>query len=87
MTRDAMKRTNRLKRLNPKAWIGYLVGRDSTNIYRIWNPILDKGLRTRDVVFNEVEIYERKEESLEMGLAELQELINTRPRKSVRTLK
>jgi hypothetical protein len=35
-----------------KAWIGYLVGYDSTNIYRIWNPVLKKVIRTRDVIFN-----------------------------------
>ena len=77
MTRDAMTKKNRLKRLNPRAWVGYLVGYDSTNIYRIWNPALNKVFRTRDVIFNEDEIYEGKEESPEIGLTELEELINT----------
>jgi len=35
LTSDALKKSNRLQRLNLKAWIGYLVGYSSTNIYRI----------------------------------------------------
>jgi hypothetical protein len=31
----------------------YLVGYDSTNKYRIWNPKLNKIISTRDVVFDE----------------------------------
>ena len=33
MTTDALKKANRLQRFNPKAWIGYLVGYNSTNVY------------------------------------------------------
>jgi hypothetical protein len=33
MTTDALKKVNRLQRFNPKAWIGYLVGYDLTNVY------------------------------------------------------
>lgn len=53
MTRDAMRHSNRLEKLNPRAWIGYLVGYQSTNIYRIWNPKLGTVISTRDVTFNE----------------------------------
>ena len=42
MTTDALKKVNRLQRFNPNAWIGYLVGYDSTNVYRVWNPIINK---------------------------------------------
>jgi hypothetical protein len=49
-------------------------GYDSTNNFRIWN---NKGFRSRDVMFNEDEIYERKGESPDMMLTELHELINT----------
>ena len=38
MTTEAMKKEKRLQRFNPKAWIGYLVGYRSSNIYRIWVP-------------------------------------------------
>ena len=43
----------RLEKLAERAHIGYLVGWDSSNIYRIWAPSLDTVLRTRDVVFDE----------------------------------
>ena len=35
LTSDTLKKSNRLQRLNPKAWIRYLIGYSSTNIYRI----------------------------------------------------
>jgi hypothetical protein len=35
----------------PRAHIGYLVGYDSSNIYRVWIPLLDRVIRTRDVIF------------------------------------
>src|SRR5438034_1523852 len=57
MTTDAHKKSNRLKRLNPKAWIGVLVGYSSSNIYRVWVPLLDKVISTRDVMFNEEDIF------------------------------
>jgi hypothetical protein len=35
----------------PRAHIGYLVGYDSSNIFRVWIPTLDRVIRTRDVIF------------------------------------
>jgi hypothetical protein len=46
-----------LKRLHPHNWIGYLVGYDSTNIYRVWNPKSNCVVRTRDVIFDEDSIF------------------------------
>jgi hypothetical protein len=37
--------------LQPRALIGYLVGFDSTNIFKIWNPATNQIHRVRDVVF------------------------------------
>jgi hypothetical protein len=59
----ATKTLNRLQRLNPKAWIGqsgYLVGYDSTNKFRIWNPLLNRVLvvSTRDVIFDENSVFD-----------------------------
>ena len=42
MTTDALKKANCLQRFNLNAWIGYLVGYDLTNVYRVWNPIKNK---------------------------------------------
>jgi hypothetical protein len=44
-------------KLEPRAAIGYLVGWDSTNIFRIWVPTLQKVIRTRDVTFDETTMY------------------------------
>jgi hypothetical protein len=77
MTTDAMKKAKRLQRLKPKAWIGYLVGYDSTNIYRIWNPQLNKVFRTREVMFNEESIFDGKKEDQLIENDQLQTIISS----------
>ncbi|KAE8872194.1 hypothetical protein PTNB73_03653 [Pyrenophora teres f. teres] len=44
----ALKRGDKLE---SRALVGQLVGYDSTNIYRVWVPTLNRVIRTRDVVF------------------------------------
>lgn len=51
--------TRQLDRLDPKAHIGYLVSYESTNIYRIWIPVLSRAETTRDVRFDEDSFYDR----------------------------
>jgi hypothetical protein len=63
MTPDAQLKRNRLQRFDPRAWIGYLVGCGSTNIFRIWVPQLNRVIRTRDVTFNEDEVFDGNIES------------------------
>jgi hypothetical protein len=59
LTTQYLKMAQRKKlRFDPKAWIGYLVGYDLTNVYRIWNPVLNKTARIRDVAFNEDELFD-----------------------------
>ena len=58
ITADALKKENRLLKLNPNAWIGYLVRYESTNIYRVWNPKANKVIRTRDVTFDEDNLFD-----------------------------
>jgi hypothetical protein len=48
----------RADKLESRALIGYLVGYDSTNIFRIWLPTKDQVIRTRDVVFEPTKFYE-----------------------------
>lgn len=43
----------KLAKLDPRCSIGYLVGWDSTNVFRVWIPTLQKVIRTRDVTFDE----------------------------------
>lgn len=81
LTRGAQLKEQRLKsRMTPKAWIGYLVGYNSQNIFRIWNPITNKVYITRDVIFNEEEVFSLNEVRMretigEQTLEEIQERI------------
>jgi hypothetical protein len=43
----------RSKKLDPRAWIGYLVGYTASNVWKIWNPLTRKITDERDVTFNE----------------------------------
>jgi hypothetical protein len=64
MSDDTHRGKSRLQRLDPKAWVGYLVGYRSSNIYRIWIPSLAKVISTRDVVFDEQAVFDGKTEDL-----------------------
>ena len=65
-----MKKTKRLKRFNPKAWIGFLVGYDSSNVYRIWNPQTGQVISTRDVIFDEQETFSGNKDELVQALCD-----------------
>ena len=52
------------EKLKPRAFAGYLVGYDSTNIYRIWNPATYTVKGYRDVIFDENERYHAQAELL-----------------------
>src|SRR5205814_1013493 len=64
------------QKVQPRAHIGYLVGYDSTNIYRIWIPSWGAVARYRDVTFDENSFYDpnEKEEPLEPPILEPPEL-------------
>lgn len=64
MTDDTKRGKSKLQRLDPKAWIGYLVGYRSTNIWKIWIPSLAKTISTRDVIFDEDTVFSGKTEDL-----------------------
>jgi hypothetical protein len=68
MSDDTHRGKSRLQRLDPKAWIGYLVGYRSSNIYRIWIPLLAKVISTRDVTFDEQIVFDSKTEDLHDNL-------------------
>lgn len=44
---------DKLDRLEPRTHIGYLIGYESTNIFRVWIPKLSRVINTRDVTFDE----------------------------------
>ena len=53
LTREVKNNEERKRKLKPWVYIGYLVGYEASNIYRIWVLALEKVIRTRDVTFNE----------------------------------
>jgi hypothetical protein len=48
----------RLKKLDPRAWIGYLIGYTTSNVWKIWNPLTRKITDERDVMFDEDIVYD-----------------------------
>ena len=47
----------RKDKLLPRAHIGYLVGYDSTNIFRIWRPDKSRVIRVRDATFEDDSVF------------------------------
>jgi hypothetical protein len=76
MTTDAQLKWRQRMKLDPRGHIGYLVGYDSTNIYRVWIPHKGIVISTRDVIFDEYTFFtgERLDRSLEL-ISELDTLI------------
>jgi hypothetical protein len=64
MTDDTHREKSRLQRLDLKAWVGYLISYQSTNIYLIWIPTIGGVISTRDVVFDEYSVRNGKTEDL-----------------------
>ena len=48
----------RLEKLRPRAYIGFLVGYNSTNVFNIWIPSQRKIIRVRDIIFDKEAFYE-----------------------------
>lgn len=61
-------------KLESRAIIGHLVGYNSTNIYLVWIPALDKVIRSRDVYFGKLD--DNYDDSRSWGdLTQLEELV------------
>src|SRR6266702_4771798 len=52
ITLDAQLKKNKLRKLDLRAHIGYLIGYNFTNIYKIWILYKDIVIFTRDIIFN-----------------------------------
>ncbi|KAM4066305.1 integrase core domain-containing protein [Hirsutella rhossiliensis] len=61
MTSEAQLKQRRLRKLDPRAHIGYLVGYESSNIFKIWVPHKGKVILTRDVIFDEGTFFDGKD--------------------------
>jgi hypothetical protein len=67
---------SKLRKLDPRADVGYLVGYDSTNIYRVWIPHQGRVIFTRDVIFDESKFFNsRKKQITTLEILELDDLI------------
>jgi hypothetical protein len=63
-------------KLSPRAHIGYLVGYEASNIWRIWIPSIHRVISTRDVTFDESRRYSIADEAaLEAEVVEIVKLI------------
>ena len=51
------RRNKRAYKVIPRGHLGYLVGYVASNIYRIWVPVLDRVIVTRNVIFDENILY------------------------------
>ena len=80
LTKAVQLNQQRTYKHKARAWVGFLVGYNSTNIYRIWNPVTGQTLAMRDVIFNEDERYsgnpeDLKDDVLKLTTTELQTLL------------
>jgi hypothetical protein len=69
----------RLKKMEPRAQIGYLVGYNSTNQWRIWDPRKNQVRVLRDVTFDDTKLYDPQQ----LPLPELLEGIPEEPVRSI----
>jgi hypothetical protein len=60
-TPEEVRKKERHYKLAPRARIGYLVGYQSTNIYRIWFLQLEEVRPEKNVAFNELVFFDSKE--------------------------
>ncbi|KAF4310791.1 Integrase catalytic core [Botryosphaeria dothidea] len=63
----------RSDKLQERALVGYLIGYDSTNIYRIWYPPGDRIIRSRDVSFDELLKYSPDEQEQYQEIEDVEE--------------
>ncbi|KGY14645.1 hypothetical protein PABG_12517 [Paracoccidioides brasiliensis Pb03] len=68
MTMEYLKKQYHIHQLNPKAFLGCLVGYDSTNVFRIFKAQTNKDILSRNVTFDEDEVFDRNIEALRNDL-------------------
>jgi Reverse transcriptase (RNA-dependent DNA polymerase)/Pol polyprotein, beta-barrel domain len=63
--------------LDPRAYIGYLVGYESSNTYQIWIPENKRVVHTRDVTFKEDEFFDTYRPRRTVDIQEVEEIQDT----------
>ncbi|RYP50368.1 hypothetical protein DL768_004133 [Monosporascus sp. mg162] len=78
LTEAVRRGAERLKKMDLRAYIGYLVGYVASNIYRVWVPLQQRVITVRDVTFDETKKYrgdQQQKSSIE--IAELNDQIDS----------
>ncbi|KGQ01640.1 hypothetical protein PAAG_11623 [Paracoccidioides lutzii Pb01] len=68
LTPEYLKKKYHIHQLNPKAFLGCLVGYDSTNVFLIFKVQTNKDILSRNVTFDEDEVFDRNIETLRNNL-------------------
>jgi len=68
MTLNTQLKKKGLNKLDPQAHIGYLVGYDSTNIYRIWIPHKGIIISIKDIIFDKKTFFDSKQTDITKDL-------------------
>ena len=55
--KEGVHKPKKLNKLVLRVFIGFLVGYDLANIYRVWDPVKNKVKGHRDIVFNKCVTY------------------------------
>ncbi|RYP45902.1 hypothetical protein DL768_007806 [Monosporascus sp. mg162] len=78
LTEAVRRGAERLKKMDPRAYIGYLVGYVASNIYRVWVPLQQRVITVRDVTFDETKKYRGDQpQKSSIEIAELNDQIDS----------
>lgn len=68
------KSRDQLRKFDPRALKGYLVGFEASNIYRVWSPITNRVIRTRDVKIDETQRYQPNQNTQDLSVQEMEDV-------------
>ncbi|RYO80800.1 hypothetical protein DL764_009848 [Monosporascus ibericus] len=78
LTEAVRRGADRLKKMDPRAYIGYLVGYVASNVYRVWVPSQQRVITVRDVTFDETKKYrDDQPQKSSIEIAELNDQIDS----------
>ncbi|RYP56931.1 hypothetical protein DL770_010800 [Monosporascus sp. CRB-9-2] len=80
LTEAVRRGAQRLKKMDPRAYIGYLVGYVASNVYRVWIPSQQHVITVRDATFDETKKYRSDQpQKSSLKIAELNDQIDSIP--------
>ena len=72
MITEILTKIKHLDWLKSKTWIDYLVSYDLTNVYQIWNSIVNRVIWIRDIIFDETKIFDNDIKAVRLELKQTQ---------------